>query len=134
MNDAPNSDSQSAPAVDFFRALEKQRTQALVARDMDTAKRLHATDYQLITPAGKTFNREDYLAAIAAGPFYSKWDIGTMNVRPSPTMAIVRYEARLEFPSGNAITCWHTDSYELRDGRWQAVWSQATAVHQAPKA
>jgi hypothetical protein len=23
---------------------------------------------------------------------------------------------------------WHTDHYELRAGRWQIVWSQATAV------
>ncbi len=26
------------------------------------------------------------------------------------------------------MTCWHTDSYELRDGRRQAVWSQATTI------
>ena len=23
---------------------------------------------------------------------------------------------------------WHTDVYEIRDGRWQAVWSQATQI------
>ena len=23
---------------------------------------------------------------------------------------------------------WHTDVYELRDDRWQAVWSQATRI------
>ena len=23
---------------------------------------------------------------------------------------------------------WHTDMYDLRDGRWQAVWSQATRI------
>jgi len=130
MNDTENPADQSVPTADFFRALEKERTQALVAQDMDTAERLHAHDYQLITPAGKTFNREDYLAAIAAGPFYAKWEIGATDVRLSPTIAIVRYQARLEFPSGNAVTCWHTDSYELRDGQWQAVWSQATAMPQ----
>lgn len=130
MNDVRNPANQAAPTAGFFRALEKERTQALVAQDMDTVERLHAHDYQLITPAGKTFNREDYLAAIAAGPFYAKWDMGNMDVRLSPTIAIVRYQARLEFPSGNAVPCWHTDSYELRDGQWQAVWSQATAITQ----
>jgi hypothetical protein len=78
---------------------------------MDTDERLHASDYQLITPAGKPSNRDDYLAAIAAGAFYAKWDTGTMDVRPSPSIAIVRCQARLEFPSGNAVTHWHTDSY-----------------------
>lgn len=27
-----------------------------------------------------------------------------------------------------SLTCWHTDCYEWRNGRWQAVWSQATAI------
>jgi len=132
MNDATDPANRASPAADYFRALESERTQALVAQDMATAERLHAHDYQLITPAGKTFNREDYLAAIAAGPFYAKWDMGAVDVRLSPTIAIVRYQARLEFPSGNAVTCWHTDSYELRDGQWQAVWSQATAMQRVP--
>jgi hypothetical protein len=26
------------------------------------------------------------------------------------------------------LHCWHTDSYEQRDGRWQVVWSQATEI------
>jgi Domain of unknown function (DUF4440) len=123
-----------APTADYFRALERARTRALVAQDMATAQRLHARDYQLITPTGKTFNRDDYLAAIAERHFYAKWDLGAMEVRLSPTMAVVRYRARLEFPSGSAIACWHTDSYELRDGQLQAVWSQATAIPQAPNA
>lgn len=132
MSDTGTPAEKTIPTADFFRALEKERTRALVAQDVEAARRLHARDYQLITPTGKTFNREDYLAAIAADPFYAKWDLGDIDVRLSPTMAIVRYRARLEFPSGNAITCWHTDSYELRDGQWQAVWSQATAIPPAP--
>jgi len=133
MNDSWQPAGHPAPTADYFRALEKERTRALVAQDMEAAERLHARDYQLITPTGKTFSREDYLAAIAASPFYARWDLGVMDVRLSPTMAVVRYQARLEFPSGNAVTCWHTDSYEFRDGHWQAVWSQATAISQAPK-
>jgi hypothetical protein len=132
MNDSMHPGSKPAATADYFRALEKERTQALVVQDMETAERLHAHDFQLITPTGKTFNREGYLAAIAASPFYAKWDLGVMEVRLSPTMAIVRYQARLEFPSGNVVTCWHTDSYELRDRQWQAVWSQATAIPQGP--
>jgi hypothetical protein len=133
MNDSWHHSSQPPATADYFRALEKERTRALVMQDMEVAGRLHAHDYQLVTPAGKTLGREDYLAAIAASPFYAKWDLGPMEVRLSPTMAIVRYQARLEFPSGNVVSCWHTDSYELRGGHWQAVWSQATAIQQGPK-
>ena len=120
------------PTEAFFRALEVERTEALVRQDMEVVERLHAPGYQLITPAGTVFTRERYLSAIAAEPFYAKWESGEMSVRVSRCMAIVRYQARLQFPSGRVVTCWHTDSYEKRDDRWQAVWSQATEIPQSP--
>lgn len=112
----------------FFRQLELRRTRALVERDMATINELHAPDYALITPAGKVFDRDLYLTAIENGPFYTGWEVGEMACRISPGMAIVRYKARLTFPSGRTLICWHTDSYENRTGQWQAVWSQATEL------
>jgi len=112
-----------------IKSLELQRTRALVARDIALAATLHADDYQLITPAGKTFTKAAYLGAIETGDLvYTRWEPGEMAVRVSPAMAIVRYPVTLAFPSGNTVHCWHTDSYELRDGQWLAVWSQATAI------
>lgn len=119
-----------ASLSDHLRALELRRTQALVARDLALADQLHAPEYQLITPAGKCFDKAGYLAAIASGDLtYTRWDAGTMEVRLAVGMALVRYRASLAFPSGNVVNCWHTDSYELRDGHWLAVWSQATAIN-----
>jgi hypothetical protein len=111
---------------EFFRALESERTSALVARDMAVIERLHAQEYELITPAGVVFSRARYLAAIAAAPFYAAWAHGAMQVRATQSMALVRYPAKISFPSGSVVDCWHTDSYELRGDIWQAVWSQAT--------
>ena len=116
---------------EFFRELELRRTRALVERDMETLNALHAPEYELITPAGKVFDRKSYLAAIESEPFYAAWEVGEMAFRVSPSMAIVRYKARLTFPSGRVVTCWHTDAYENRAGLWQAVWSQATEVREA---
>lgn len=116
------------PAEVFFHAIEEARTRALVERDLAVFERLHAPQYQLITPAGKVFSRQAYLDAIVAGPFYAAWDIGAMSVRVSAHMAALRYLARLEFPSGRVLRCWHTDIYEQRAPGWQAVWSQATEV------
>lgn len=117
------------PTIEQICALEISRTQALVNQDMELARKLHAPEYHLITPGAKSFNRDHYLEEIAAGRLrYVKWETGPMEVRLSPSMAIVRYQARLEFPSGNVVDCWHTDSYELRGETWQAVWSQATAI------
>ena len=118
----------ASPPEEHFRNLERRRAKALVEQDMATLELLHAPEYQLITPSGKVFLRERYLAAIKAEPFYAAWHLGEISVRVSPALAVVRYPARLHFPSGREVACWHTDSYEQRQGRWQAVWSQATEI------
>jgi hypothetical protein len=124
----------NAPALDadFFRALEAERTRAIVARDLEAIRKLHAPEYELITPAGRVFAMERYLSLIEAAPFYANWEHGPMEVRVGKEMAVVRYQARLTFPSGNVVACWHTDTYELRAGEWVAVWSQATQLPAGP--
>jgi hypothetical protein len=117
---------------DFFCALEVSRTRAIVNRDVEEIERLHAPEYELITPPGDVYTREPYLAAIAAQPFYAAWEHREMRVRSSAVRAVVRYQATITFPSGRVVECWHTDTYELREGAWLAVWSQATQLPQAP--
>lgn len=116
----------------FFRSLEQKRTQALVSRDMATIEALHAPDYELITPAGRVFRRAEYLAAIEQAPFYAGWEIGPMGFRFGVDTAALRYQAALLFPSGRTVRCWHTDLYQELEGRWQAVWSQATELRPPP--
>ncbi|WP_137940278.1 nuclear transport factor 2 family protein [Chitinivorax sp. B] len=121
----------STPSADYIRSLEYQRTQALVQRDVEFAKRLHSPQYQLITPSGKTYSLISYLEDIASGELrYEAWEIGPCEVRLSPSMAVIRYKAKLLFTSG-AVHCWHTDTYELQGDAWLAVWSQATAIKHA---
>lgn len=117
------------PSVQFFHELEVTRTQALIDRNIELARQLHAPEYQLVTPAGRTFSRDSYLEKIETGTLqYRKWEIAALSVRACAVMAITRYRASLQFESGNVLDCWHIDSYELRGARWQAVWSQATAI------
>lgn len=113
--------------------LEASRIHALVTADLERLRQLHAVDYQLITPSGRTFTRERYLRLIETRDLrYLRWEPGPMAVRASERMAIVRYQVTLQVGSadgaGTPRHCWHTDSYELIDGRWQAVWSQATGI------
>ena len=124
----PKHDSSGREDEQFFQALERQRTAALVHREMRVVEELHAPEYELITLVGRVIKREEYLAAIEREPFYAGWEASEMSFRISSDMAIVRYKAKLKFPSGKAILCWHTDAYEKRDGHWQAVWSQATEL------
>ena len=111
---------------DHFRQLERERTRAIVSRDIEAIERAHAPEYELVTPGGHVLSRARYVELIAEAPFYSAWEHGSMQVRASPSMGAVKYQARLTFPSGKVVECWHTDIYELRGSVWQAVWSQAT--------
>lgn len=121
------------PDADFFRALEVERTQALVERNMAAVRRLHAPDYELISPPGRVMTLERYLSLMAVDVFYSKWEHGLIRVQRAPGMAAVRYQAKITFPSGKVVDCWHTDIYLLQSGSWRAVWSQATQLPPNPE-
>ncbi len=119
--------------ADAFRKLELSRIRALLERDMELTQQLHASDYELITPTGFVYSREVYLREIEEGLLkYVAWEPGPIEVRVHGDVALLRYEASLEVDSGeessSSFRCWHTDVYELRDGAWQAVRSQATVI------
>src|SRR4051794_13330605 len=118
-----------------IRATERERLRALVAADVAVADRLHADDFQLINPLGGVISKEQYLGGIASGLInYLVWEPGEIAVRLHGPVAFLRYRAHIEIVVGGPqaplqqLETWHTDSYELRDGRWQVVWSQATHI------
>ena len=118
----------TTPDEAFFIALEVERTRALVNRDEETIRRMHAPDYELITVPGRVMSLERYLSLMAQDVFYADWAHGPMRVRVAEGMAAVRYLAKITFPSGNVVNSWHTDIYASQGGSWRAVWSQATQV------
>jgi hypothetical protein len=114
--------------------VERRRLKALVDADVGAAEAVHADDYQLITPGGASLSKTAYLGQIADRSLvYRRFEPdGEMTVRIlGPSAAVVRYQVLIdaEYPGGPDVhRYWHTDIYELRDGRWQAVWSQATRI------
>lgn len=120
------------PPDSFFCALEAERTQALVNRDVEAIRRLHVPDYELISVPGRVMSLDRYLALMAEDVFYSSWEHGPMRVRVAAGMAAVRYVATIQFPSGNVVRCWHTDIYTRQGDDWRAVWSQATRLPDMP--
>jgi hypothetical protein len=115
--------------------LERRRLVSLVVRDVETAEQLHADDYELVPPHGLPLSKREYLDAIASGALrYSVFEPASeIRVRPlGDGAAALRYRARIlihgEDGSSDAGLFLHTDIYEARDGRWQAVWSQATRI------
>lgn len=124
-----------AELEELLREVEHRRLRSLVAPDLRVAERLHADDYELITPGGATMSKREYLDGIASGELdYSVFEpISVIRVRLFDNAAVLRYRVRIEivFSGGqDAGNFWHTDVYEHRDDHWQAVWSQATRIRE----
>ncbi|WP_245447950.1 nuclear transport factor 2 family protein [Neorhizobium sp. T6_25] len=122
-----------ATEEDRIRQTERARLSALVSGDVAAAQAHHAADFQLVTPIGAVLSRDQYLGAIASGHLkYLTWEPEEIAVRLYGPAAVIRYRARLAVVFGGHHVplsgYWHTDSYEYRDDRWVAVWSQATAI------
>lgn len=133
MTDHPH----DADLTALLRATERARLRALVEADIDAADALHADDYELVTPGGATLSKAAYLAGVADGSLdYRRFEaVGEERVRLlGSSAAALRYQVAIEIAWEGGLdsgTFWHTDIYELRDGRWLAVWSQATRIRTA---
>jgi hypothetical protein len=117
-----------------IRAMEHARTRALVNGEVELARQFHADDYELVNPLGGVLSKEQYLGSIAAGDIrYLTWDIESqIRVRLYTEVALIRYRVHIEVVAQGQryprARYWHTDAYEERSGRWQVIWSQATAT------
>jgi hypothetical protein len=124
----------SDDAIEELRDVERRRLRALVDADIAAARHVHAHDYQLITPGGATFSGDEYLDDITSGAIdYRVFEPASdIAVKVFSDAGVVRYKARIDirFSSGgrDGGLFWHTDIYRHADGRWQAVWSQATRI------
>jgi len=128
----PAGGTHRADDTDLAR-IERKRLRALVARDLDRAAELHADDFQLVTPSGRTLSKDAYLRAVRTHDIdYATWEPGEISVRLYGDAAVLRYPAEISFMVDGSPTphraFWHIDLYERREGRWQVVWSQATEI------
>jgi hypothetical protein len=118
--------------ADLLRKVERERLRALVEADIEVVDQLHASDFQLVNPFGGVASKEQYLDGVRSGQFrYVLWEPDEIAVRLYGDAAIIRYQSEIQIRVGgnpDRGRFWHTDSYEKRDGRWQAVWSQATRI------
>jgi Domain of unknown function (DUF4440) len=122
--------------VGRIRATERERLRALVEANVEAAGRLHAADFQLVTPTGRVLSRDQYLDNVASGEInYFVWEPDSeIAVRLYGQAALLRYRSVMEMGDETrkvVLRCWHIDAYEKRNGRWQAVWSQATEIQGA---
>ena len=120
--------------IDAIRAIQLQRSAALLKADIQAAGRIHADDFELVTPLGAVFSKEQYLGAVAAGIIkYTAIELASpVKVRVYSDVALVRYRTEIEVEvqgqSYPRAAYWFTDAYEKRDEQWQIVWSQGTGI------
>ena len=119
-------------AADQVRTAERTLLRATVDGDTHTAGKLLAPDLQFIDPAGGAGTRADDLANIGGGvDFVTLKPIEPISVRVHGGSAVARLKLKFKVVAyGQTVQHdgWTTDLWELRDGRWQLVWSQTTAV------
>ena len=113
--------------------LERRRLKALVEADIDTAEDIHAEGFQLVTPGGDAYSKSEYLGMIERGEIdYLVWEPVDIDVRVSGDAGCLRYRSKLNIIVGGSEVglgdYWHTDYYERHQGRWQVVFSHATAI------
>jgi hypothetical protein len=130
---ASSASSASPSQADRLRAIETTRLQALLDADTATARKLTAPDFQLINPAGAPLSRDDFLGGVDAGviDFLAIEPSSPIAVRLSGDSATLRYQTAFDVVAGGThVTheAWTTALYERRDGRWQIVWEQSTAI------
>jgi ketosteroid isomerase-like protein len=123
--------SASSPA-DQVRTAERSLLHAVVAHDTHAAGALLAPDFQLIDVTGTPETRAEYLANIGGQiDFVIDNPVSPIRVRLHGNSAVARVKLHLKVVAGGQTTDsggWATDLFERRQGHWQLVWSQTTAI------
>ena len=120
--------------AEAIRAVQRDRSAALLSGNMQAAERVHADDFQLVTPLGAVFSKAQYLGAVEAGIIrYAVMELDSpVDVRVHGDVALTRYRVRIEVEVQGQryapVVYWFTDAYEKREARWQIVWSQGTGI------
>lgn len=114
-------------------AAERERLRALVAADMTNAERLHAHDFNVVNPLGRSVSRAAYLASVASGESdYLSWEPQGFEVRVRGPMAAMRYRSQVDMAVRGqrlpTMQAWNTGIYERRNGEWAIVWFQVTEI------
>ena len=121
---------------DQIRAVERARLQAAVDADTATAGRLVAPGFQLIDVLGTAESRSDFLANVGGRiDFVTLNPVSPIRVRVHGDTAVARFRVAFVVDAGPSRLehdGWFTDALERREGRWQIVWSQTTAVPNDP--
>jgi hypothetical protein len=114
------------------RTTERALLRAVVAHDTHAARAMLAPNFQLIDVTGTPETRTEYLTNIGGQiDFVNDNPVSPISVRVHGISAVARVKLHLKVVAGGQTTdsgAWTTDLLERRQGHWQLVWSQTTAI------
>ena len=120
--------NKNASDIEILKNLELTRLKSLVDANIEIAKPLHADDFQLITPDGSEYDKQQYLGQIESGVLdYKIWEADTIHIKMYDNVAVLRYNDKdfkvyIDGELAKSGILKHTNLYEKRNGQWQIVW------------
>ncbi len=112
--------------------VENHWAEATVKGDVQALERLYTDEYLAIDPAGATFNKAQDIANVKSGNFkLATYKLDEMKVRVHGEVAVVtgRNTIKATYMGKDMSGAYRfTDVFVKRDGRWQVLTTQGTAV------
>ena len=111
---AETSGTGGARKAERLRDLERARLKAFVDADVATGRPLHASDFELINPAGDVLTRDDMLGAVGAGvlDFQVYEPVSRIKLRLYGNRAVMRDKSNIDVVLADVgrLThrAWHT--------------------------
>ncbi len=124
----------SSAAEQTVGQLHNEGIQALVRADTAALERMWADDYSFTNPGGNVMDKAGYIGALKSGGLkFETLDIADTKVRVYGDAAVVTGRATVKGKGDNQDIndqVRYTTMYVKRQGRWQAVATQATRIAQ----
>jgi Domain of unknown function (DUF4440) len=121
-------------AEQYIRESEKQWAESAATGDSAVIRRILADDFIGIDPDGKQYNKQKMIEETTGGPKYIlSGHLNEMNVRFYGNTAVAQgnetWVSRSENePHPTGLYVW-TDTWILRDNKWQVVAAEDLVVH-----
>ena len=124
--DSPPTDS--ALVLSQLTALEHEWNEANLKGNRAIVRRIVADEFRGVGANGSVENKEQMLANLVPNPNIASLKLSDLKVSLAGNTAVLTGLNTAKGKNGQRITFRFTDTFLWRDGRWQAISSQATQV------
>lgn len=117
-----------ATDVEILTQLNHDYVQSFLKSDARRYDELIAENFICIEPNGKLLNRAEFLEAAAHPVTVDYFHVEDVEIRMFGDFAQITARTPYRYPNGREGVNRYIDCWMKRDGRWQAVSAQITAV------